>query len=584
MKKLLLILTLLALTIGVNAQVKVLGQIAPNSTSDTYPTHEDTYGKGGLIVVSSWQDRNAIAAQRRKAGMLVRVKSSTVDSTYTLGVGLTNEDWTPFSVSADLSEYAKLMGENVFNGQQRFNWITLSEPTGGAGSITAPNYLELSNNPNSGKVFVGQGTVKLQSSNAIDVIAPILRLTNPANDQYGQLSLDTHPDNVGRFVMNSGLYAQGYSKFNNIELLGNMTTTSGVELNSSGLINPTGALYVSGESGTVSIGAGNVIAKQLIARDPSNNEGITIKSDGSVDNKLDSAGLKYADNYRTKFTDLSLVDKKYVDSVTAETVGDVSVKADKALANVFTANNTFNSGLLSSRFNGSRPITGAIGTGLNPNTNDIVDWLNAVFYPSQVPTATLTGGSQLELHSSGTFGATLNWSAGRQAATENLSTVAVAGTNQTFSNPAAGSIVSGTQDVTVTYNSNITYTNTVTTSDGKAASATTSFTFLPKRYWGRTANTAANSTEILASAGGSSVLSSSKAGTFTITASGSNRVFYAYPSNLGDLTSINIGGLESLSSFTKTVVALTNASGYTQNYNIYTSNNETSGNVTATIQ
>jgi len=88
----------------------------------------------------------------------------------------------------------------------------------------------------------------------------------------------------------------------------------------------------------------------------------------------------------------------------------------------------------------------------------------------------------------------------------------------------------------------------------------------------------------LASAGGSNTLSDSKAGTFTITASGSNRVFYAYPSNLGDLSSVNIGGLESLSSFNKSVISFTNASGYTQNYNVYTSNNETGGNVTAVIQ
>lgn len=234
-------------------------------------------------------------------------------------------------------------------------------------------------------------------------------------------------------------------------------------------------------------------------------------------------------------------------------------------------------------FNGKRPITGSIATGQNPNTNDLVAWLNAVFYPSQVPTASLSGGNQLELHSPGTFNTTLNWTAGRQAATEPLSTVVVDGQSKAFSQPGPGNNVSGTHEVTLTWNTNTTYTNTVTTTDGKTASASTSFTFLPKRYWGRTANLAADASDILASAGGSNALASSRAGTFTITASGSNRVFYAYPSSWGDLTSIFVGGLDSTSSFAKSVISFTNASGYTQNYNVYTSINETAGNVTAVI-
>lgn len=257
-----------------------------------------------------------------------------------------------------------------------------------------------------------------------------------------------------------------------------------------------------------------------------------------------------------------------------------------------TSKSSFNGKVWLKNFNGNRPITNGVSgqQGVNPGTNELVAFLNAVFYPSQPPTATLNGGLNLELSAAGTVGPySLNWVAGRQAATDQLSTVTITSTvgqnfPLAFAQPSAPGIVSGSQSVYFAANTNVSYTLTVVTNDGKIANTTTAFNFLPKRYWGRTANTAANSTEILASAGGSSVLSSSKAGTFTITASGSNRVFYAYPSNLGDLTSINIGGLESLSSFTKTVVALTNASGYTQNYNIYTSNNETSGNVTATIQ
>lgn len=237
------------------------------------------------------------------------------------------------------------------------------------------------------------------------------------------------------------------------------------------------------------------------------------------------------------------------------------------------------------KFNGNRPITLPQLAGVNPGTsNSMQDFLNALFYPSQPPTATISGGVQFERSATGTTPVTVNWTAGRQAATEQLSTIIVDGESKSFSQPSAPGSVNGTHNLTLTNNTNKTVTITVTTTDGKSASASTVYSWLDKRYWGRTSAISPSSSEILAATGGGNQLSGSRNGTFTITASGSNRVFYAYPSNLGDLISINIGGLESLASFTKTVLSFTNASGYTQNYNVYTSNNETGGNVTAAIQ
>ncbi len=231
-------------------------------------------------------------------------------------------------------------------------------------------------------------------------------------------------------------------------------------------------------------------------------------------------------------------------------------------------------------FNGNRAITNGVSgqNGLNPGTNELVAFLNAVFYPSQPPTASLSGGQNLELHSAGTFSATLNWSAGRQSATQPLNTITVAGTPQTFSQPSAPGTVSGTQSVTVTWNSNVSYTNTVTTTDSKTASATTSFNFYPKRYWGRSASATPDNTIILASAGGNQELTTTKAGTFTITASGSNYVYFAYPASFGTLSGITVGGLGV--TFNLATVSVTNASGYTQNYYVYTSPSPTAGDVT----
>jgi|GEM_PF-6537488 len=103
MKKTLLILILVLAYQFTNAQVKVLGKIEPNGATDKYPTHVDSLGRGGLMTATSWQERNAIPTARRKAGMLVRVKSASVDSTYTLGVGLTDVDWVPYTPTANIT-------------------------------------------------------------------------------------------------------------------------------------------------------------------------------------------------------------------------------------------------------------------------------------------------------------------------------------------------------------------------------------------------------------------------------------------------------------------------------------------------
>lgn len=208
------------------------------------------------------------------------------------------------------------------------------------------------------------------------------------------------------------------------------------------------------------------------------------------------------------------------------------------------------------------------------------------YYQTTPPTATLTGGSQAELHSAGSYSVTLNWSASRQAATATLLTIVVDDASQSFSQPSAPGTVSGTKSVTVTYNTTNTFTNTVTTTDSKTATATTSFYFYPKGYYGRTASSVPDNSTILAAAGGAAYQwATSKAkSAFTITASGSNYVYYAYPSSLGELTSIMVGGFESWAAFTLNVISVTNASGYVQNYNVYVSNNTFSGNATLITQ
>jgi hypothetical protein len=251
----------------------------------------------------------------------------------------------------------------------------------------------------------------------------------------------------------------------------------------------------------------------------------------------------------------------------------------KAIGNITGANlSGINTGDQDLSFNATTPSTSSvIGiNGVTLGTNTIAATLQALLYPSQPPTATLTGGLQLELMASGAdLPYTLNWSGSRQGATQNLSSIVVASVAQTFTNPSAPGTVSGTQAVSVTRNTNVTYANVVTTADGKTnTSTTTSFNFFPRKYWGRSATNSPSNADLLAALGGGSEFGTAKAKTsFNITASGTNFIFYAYPTSFGLLSSLTIGGFESLPTFTQSTVSVTNASGFVQNYYIYTSNN-----------
>jgi hypothetical protein len=60
----------------------------------SFPLLEDIYLRGGYRSVADNTARDAIPANSRKAGMLVRAEST--GDTWVLGAGLTNGDWTLF--------------------------------------------------------------------------------------------------------------------------------------------------------------------------------------------------------------------------------------------------------------------------------------------------------------------------------------------------------------------------------------------------------------------------------------------------------------------------------------------------------
>ena len=73
--------------------VQVGGVIVPTSDIDTYPTHDDKYGAGGYRSVANATERNAIPADRRKRGMLVRDNDTGKLYTYTGNDGTATQSW-----------------------------------------------------------------------------------------------------------------------------------------------------------------------------------------------------------------------------------------------------------------------------------------------------------------------------------------------------------------------------------------------------------------------------------------------------------------------------------------------------------
>ena len=117
---------------------------------------------------------------------------------------------------------------------------------------------------------------------------------------------------------------------------------------------------------------------------------------------------------------------------------------------------------------------------------------------------------------------------------------------------------------------------------GSATSNTITITPFANKYYGSIATNDPTDAELRAATNENA--SAKSKSSFTISVSGGSKyIFYAYPTTLGPLSSIYAGGLESIGAFTLTTRNVTNASGYTQSYNIYTSNNSTSSSVSNII-
>lgn len=115
--------------------VSVTGPVAPTSTIDTYPAHDEQWGKGGIRAVDSNTDRDAITTARRVSGMRVYVRATGI--TYIMGPSLGNGDWSVDNrgpqVVQNWSTLAGLNGTTIPNGTTFYALGGTTDGDGGEG-------------------------------------------------------------------------------------------------------------------------------------------------------------------------------------------------------------------------------------------------------------------------------------------------------------------------------------------------------------------------------------------------------------------------------------------------------------------
>lgn len=133
-----------------NAQIKVIGSLIPNGTADKYPTHSDTYGKGGFRGVANVAERDGITTARRAEGMLVY--SIAENKFYQLKGGIDNTNWIEVNIG----------GAGGVDPS-----TVLAIINGGTGATTAEQ----------ARINLGLKTMSLQDSSAVSIVGGVINGT-----------------------------------------------------------------------------------------------------------------------------------------------------------------------------------------------------------------------------------------------------------------------------------------------------------------------------------------------------------------------------------------------------------------------
>lgn len=232
-------------------------------------------------------------------------------------------------------------------------------------------------------------------------------------------------------------------------------------------------------------------------------------------------------------------------------------------------------------FDATRPSTSSIIglSGVTLGTKSIKATLQELIYPAQPPTVSLTGGIAMEYMSAGSpVNQTVSYTVGRQTNTAPLSSVVVAGQSITnFDNDVTPPhSQSGTVNVSIPRNTNTTYSITATAEDGKVATATTSFTWLARRYYGFVYDTTGGFASGALDAtirGLSNELNNSRTkgsgGSWNSGSPGGNAIYvYAWISTAGAPSAIKMNGFDVLDTWKVISKTFTTSTGFTTTYYI----------------
>ena len=613
MKKIILLYLVLQLSHSlVNAQIGLAGNITTLGVA-LYPTHIDSLGKGGYMVLPTIEMRNNIPALRRKQGMMVYVQS--VDSLYKLNSASLENTWVTIGLSSsdDVSgflKYAKTSDSLFITKGTRIDEGLLVKKV-----LTVEGNLFVKGR-NIDDSIMKYSTSKLNVSDTSKMLAEYLR---KISELYLSISVSNADIANKLFISDTSFLLQKRDTFtlsNRINLKLNLSDTasmlsSRIQRDTASLSNRISKLVTgTGDLATLKLNISDT--SFLLAKIDTANmlSSRFMRDTANISKRLDLlAGQTFVNNNEK----LNKVDTSYLlqkkDTITLSN----RIDAIALSSNVFTTDITLNMGARTfGKYNAGETILSK-GKTLDEVMRDIV---TLVIHPAyNRPTASLTmNSSALSANASGSYeigtnlgtltftpGFTQNdggsftlisYKKGGVEITNNIGTPSVTDNVGTLS-------ATTSYQVTYTYGEGTTVKkNNIGVDDpvGMITASTTNsaiITLTPfsYKYWGMTTNTAASITDanILEMVdGGSQAASSKLKSEFTITGSGgagpAKYAYYAVPRDAsGTITSIKAGGFESIAAFDLITRNFVNALGYTVSYDIYVQKNSGTDNVTLII-
>lgn len=349
------------------------------------------------------------------------------------------------------------------------------------------------------------------------------------------------------------------------------------------------------------------------------NSGLTFSSDGTLylQNVVTATSISNSTNKSINITDID--EKGRIIGYTISNydsfikINEKDSPTQSIVSNFVLPNNS--TGFISdgiykiNLFNGKRPITRNFLSGYNPNTEDINEFLESVFYPSVPPTLSLSTPTPTKEFGSN-IATTLQWSVTKQ--TYGISTIKINSTfisvppNISSDSSTIGTVVNGSVILNATQNVSTVFTLSVTDTKGNVFNTSITVSWGNKRYWGKVDLSSINNPDLTlfpnlvyqvanvitdnlilnldgAGVGTGNEIAFNRNKTYINMNGVGDYLIFAYPSSFGSPT-FTVNGLAS-TAFTNiwSSVPFTNSNGYIVNYDVWISNTAQPGSIDSII-